>query len=44
MARRARARALEFTSDRMGQNYFAAYVDLLDAQTKDEQEKFAQCA
>lgn len=44
MARRARERALEFTSDRMGQKYFAAYVELLDAQTKDEQEKFAQCA
>jgi glycogen synthase len=44
MSRRARERALEFTSERMGQNYFAAYVDLLDAQTKAEQENFAQCA
>ena len=44
MSRHARERALEFTSDRMGQNYFAAYVDLLDAQANHEQEKFAQCA
>src|SRR5215213_6788130 len=44
MSRRARERALEFTSDRMAQNYFNAYVELLDAKANQEQEKFAQCA
>ena len=44
MSRRARERALEFTGDRMGQNYFNAYVELLDAKANQEQEKFAQCA
>jgi glycogen synthase len=43
MSQRARERAVEFTSDRMGQNYFAAYVDVLEAQTNDLEEKFAQC-
>ena len=42
MARRARERALEFSSERMGQNYFAAYSELLGATR--EEEKFAQCA
>ena len=42
LAQRARERALEFTSDRMAENYFTAYEELLlNAQTK---EKFAQCA
>ncbi len=44
MSRRAHKRALEFTSDRMAQNYFAAYVELLDAKANQEQENFAQCA
>ena len=37
MAQRARERALEFTSARMAQNYFAVYEELL-------QEEFARCA
>ncbi|HJS24142.1 MAG TPA: glycosyltransferase family 4 protein [Pyrinomonadaceae bacterium] len=42
LAQRARERALEFTSDRMAENYFNAYEELLlNAQTE---EKFAQCA
>ena len=44
MSRRARERALDFTSDRMAQNYFNAYVELLDTKANQEQEKFAQCA
>jgi glycosyltransferase involved in cell wall biosynthesis len=43
MARRARERAREFTSDRMGQNYFAAYVELFDAHARKE-EMLARCA
>ena len=43
MAQRARERAREFTSARMVQNYFAAYVDLLDAHTN-KKEEFARCA
>ena len=42
MAQRARERALEFTSARMAQNYFAAYSKLL-VESK-QQERFAQCA
>ena len=42
MAQRARQRALEFTSARMAQNYFAAYSELLVDSKK--QERFAQCA
>ena len=41
MAQRARARAVEFTSARMAENYIAAYEEL-SATT--EQEEFAQCA
>ena len=37
MSQRAHARALEFTSARMAQNYFALYEELI-------QEEFAQCA
>jgi glycosyltransferase involved in cell wall biosynthesis len=37
MSQRARERALEFTSARMAQNYFAIYQELL-------QEEFARCA
>ena len=45
MAERARESALEFTSARMAENYFTAYEELLlDAQVKEAQEKFAQCA
>jgi glycosyltransferase involved in cell wall biosynthesis len=45
MSRRARKRALEFTSSRMAQNYFAAYSELLvHSRTTHEQETFAQCA
>lgn len=45
MARRARERALLFTSKRMAKSYLAAYADLL-AQTQffRRQESFAQCA
>jgi len=43
MARRARERAREFTSDRMGQNYLAAYVELFDAHAGKE-ERLARCA
>ena len=42
MAQRARERALEFTSARMAQNYFAVYSELLVDSKK--QERFAQCA
>ena len=42
MARRARERALEFTSGRMAQNYFAIYSELL-VDSK-QRERFAQCA
>lgn len=45
MSRRAGERALEFTSARMAQNYFAAYSELLvHTRTTHEQETFAQCA
>jgi glycosyltransferase involved in cell wall biosynthesis len=45
MAQRARNRALEFTSERMAQNYFAAYSELLvDKRDTNEKERFAQCA
>jgi glycosyltransferase involved in cell wall biosynthesis len=45
MSQRARERALEFTSARMAQNYFAAYSELLaESRTTHEQETFAQCA
>jgi glycogen synthase len=45
MARRARERALQFTSERMAEKYLAAYAELL-AKTKSfhRQESFAQCA
>ena len=41
LSQRARERALEFTSARMGENYLAAYAELL-VQLK--QEELAQCA
>ena len=44
MAQRARERALEFTSERMAENYFAAYSELLIDATAISKEKFAQCA
>jgi glycogen synthase len=45
MSQRARARALEFTSARMAQNYFAAYSELLvQSRTTRAQENLAQCA
>ena len=44
LADRARERALEFTSARMAQNYFAAYEELLPAKASDEREELAQCA
>jgi glycosyltransferase involved in cell wall biosynthesis len=43
MSERARKTALKFTSDRMGRNYFAAYVELLEAHAS-RKEEFAQCA
>lgn len=45
MSRRARERALQFKSERMAENYLAAYSDLL-AHTRSlhPQEMFAQCA
>ena len=39
MAQRAHERALEFTSARMAQNYFAVYEELFE-----QKEEFAQCA
>ena len=45
MAQRARETALRFTSERMGENYFTVYSELLvDSGATYEQEKFAQCA
>jgi glycogen synthase len=45
MAQRARERALEFTSERMAENYLTAYSELLvDSEVTYEQETFAQCA
>src|SRR5215211_5228725 len=44
MSQRAHERALEFTSARMAQNYFAAYEELLATKATEEQEEFAQCA
>jgi glycosyltransferase involved in cell wall biosynthesis len=44
LSQRARERALEFTSARMAENYFAAYEELLATKAIDEQEEFAQCA
>jgi glycogen synthase len=45
MSRRARERALEFTSARMAQDYFAVYSELLiHSRAKYDQESFAQCA
>ncbi len=45
ISRQARERALEFSSARMGQNYFAAYSELLlDSKVTHAEEKFAQCA
>ncbi len=43
MSERARERALEFTSERMAQNYFAAYAELLANALHDER-RYAQCA
>ncbi len=42
MAQRARRRALEFTTTRMADNYFAAYSEL--SKITHAEEKFAQCA
>ena len=45
LARLARERALEFTSARMAENYFAAYSELLvDGRVTYPHEEFAQCA
>lgn len=45
MARRARERALQYTSERMVQNYLAAYSELMAlAQSFRREESFAQCA
>ena len=45
MAERARGRALQFTSARMAESYFAAYVELLPrARTTNAQEALAECA
>ena len=45
MAQRARERALEFTTARMAQNYFAAYSELLvRSKVTHAEERFAQCA
>jgi glycosyltransferase involved in cell wall biosynthesis len=45
MGRRARERALLFTSERMAQNYVAAYTELLDqSRTFRREEDFARCA
>jgi len=44
MSQRARARASEFTSARMAQNYFAVYEDLLATKAIEEQEELARCA
>lgn len=45
MAQRARARALEFNSERMAERYFAVYSELLiESEVSHEQEKLAQCA
>ncbi|HEX5885645.1 MAG TPA: glycosyltransferase family 4 protein, partial [Pyrinomonadaceae bacterium] len=44
MSRQARERAFEFTSARMGQNYFAAYSELVDSKIAQAEEEFAQCA
>ncbi len=41
LSQRARERALEFTSARMGQNYLAAYSELL---VHSKREELAQCA
>jgi glycosyltransferase involved in cell wall biosynthesis len=43
MSQRAHARALQFTSARMAESYFAAYEELL-AMPAAEREVFAQCA
>ena len=44
MSKRARARALEFTSARMAENYVAAYEELLATKAFAKQEEFARCA
>jgi glycosyltransferase involved in cell wall biosynthesis len=45
MSRRARIRALRFTSQRMADNYLSAYSELLaHAQPLHQREMFAQCA
>jgi glycogen synthase len=44
MSRRAHERALQFTSARMAENYFATYEELLAAKALAEQEALAQCA
>jgi len=44
MSQRAHARACEFTSARMAENYFAAYEELLATKALAEQEEMAQCA
>lgn len=44
MSDRARARALYFTVTRMGQNYFAAYQELLETRRTMKKEELAQCA
>ena len=44
MSDHARARALYFTASRMGENYFAAYHELLAAKDLMKKEELAQCA
>ena len=44
MSQRAHERALELTSARMAQNYFAVYEELLATKVIEVQEAFAQCA
>jgi len=44
MSQRAHKRALEFTSARMAESYFAAYEELLATKAIDKQEEFARCA
>ena len=44
MSQRAHERALEFTSARMAENYFAAYEELLATKALAGREEFAQCA
>jgi len=44
MSRRAHARALEFSSTRMAENYVAVYEELLTTKAFAKREEFARCA